>query len=1048
MQRLSRGGSWLLKHNSPAGLSSFAAGVFVLSWMHQAAARFGTSKQSITAFLTLSLLAYLLAQVLHSRFPATSNSRGRLLDIGLSLALAVGAIFSPTLLAGGWATAVAVSSQWPSGFEQLYALAAGASVSFLPMFVVAFWQCRRCADAASLSRRVLQIAGGASFAIFVLAPKWGVHATLLFAAICNVLLIVWNLKRLATATATATNNANNAINAINAISAISDSALEVPSLSIEASEPGRSADWVARIGVVFVCGFAFVCWQRYVDQLLLQGSWVTSVEWIALCGFAALGIRFGKSKRLRNVDFWAAAFGVLWLGLFGKAVDVALDVSSYVGNVGMAAAIRGTTIAVIVAPLGLAIGVQLASLGVGSPARRVAGPIFVFGVLTGTWLIATQPTAVFLIVISLTLIACGVCRVATIRPFAIELRRPGFVAAVVAAVIACCLIPAAFSRYEPQRSAKLLFDTGVFMANRYEKNADILEHLDEARCIATAESDNGTLTLWRMRGTQLQLRESGLPTSAVSTQSEICPSPTSETLRAIIPLTLAERPSRVVIVRSGTGTALRTSLLFPIEHIECIEPDKRAFEFVIDHVYGPAASSPLNDDRVRVHHCDPQLALATMVEPCDVVLLDAGQFCVGSAASEITREFLMTAAECLRQNGIAAMRFQYADFGPGAVKLFVETWNSVFAKAGAIETAPGEWLLFGSNGDRYLIPADLVQRLHKNHVRTALAQLGWDWATPLNLAVYTKADFEAAFEGSPTVVNTATNVRLTSWLPWEVMRWGSKYDEVIGRLGNHGQKLQTLVQDGDHKEVEHRMAELNLQRDIINDHPDSYWQYRNRVKSRLKESPRAELIQVKGEKPVHKLHHEDKNRLEYFTQLGKVAQMKKPDAESLLSVYRFAEPYDPLLTFFMHEEVAQLASRNREEVANVELPLRLYRVHFTSPQDRSIRNITKAIDILCDYPQCVDSPAIRADHLDALLQTLHQRWQNRGDVSPSSSPIVMTEIEMSISAAEKAFDVLEQSCDARQMTKESWTSRQKSLEKSLVRPLRTYRTMLLRHSGS
>ena len=1027
MQKLYRSGAWILTRTSRASLSSFAGGVFALSWAHQGISRFGASKVSITGLLGVALLAYFIAQVLHRRFPVAGRNRA-ISDIGISLTLSLAAIFSPVLLQLGWQTSMALTTQWPTPFQQFYILVAGTAVSFLPIFTVAAWQFLRNTKPNSPSKRLLQLAFGAAFAIFLIAPRWGIHTSLLFAAICNIAVIIQNLVSMASS------------------DGVDADSSEMNSAGITESTAPRIefSTLIARLGIVFVSGFAFVCWQRFLDQLMLQGSWVTALEWIVVLAVFAVGMRFGKSAKSENMDLFTAAIGVLLLALFPVAISVSLDTSSFVSFVPLIGLIRSLIVVVVLAPLGLVLGVQFAAIRSTSDLARFVPPVFLTGVVASTWLIATQPLVVFLCGCSLSFLLFGAARLASNGNFLSRIAK----LTIIVPLFVCAFIPLASQQYQPERSAKLLFDTGVFVANRYEKNSRVLEHLDEARCIASTETDSGTLSLWRLRGTQLQIRESGIPTSTVSTQRSICPSPSAESLRAIIPLALADRPNRIVMVRSGAGTTLNTSLLFPLEHIECIEPDQRAFEFIVDQVHGQAQRNPMTDDRVKVHHCDSQLALASMIDPCDVLMIDAGQLSVGSAASEITREFMLAAANCLTKDGVASMRFQYVDFGPGAVKVFVETWNSVFDKSGAIETAPGEWLLLGVNGERALLPDDFVQRLHKQHIRLALSELGWDWSTPLSLGFYTNDDFKDVFKNSPTVINTATNVRLTSWLPWEVIRWGSKYKEVMTRLGNHGQKLQRVVKDGDHKDVKHRMAELELQHNIIHDRPDSYWYYRNKVRSQLKEKPRSELVQVKGEKPKRKLHTEDRNRLKYFAQLGKVARLEKPNADSLLSMLDYGVPYDPLLTFFLHEEVAQFASRNRDEVADVELAFRLYRVNFTSPRDRSVRNITSAIEVLCDYPNTIASPVQRADHLDALLQILHQRWQNRGEVAPTSSPVVMNEIEMSIGAAEKAFKVLERSCEVRNMSAEAWSARKQAIEKSLVRPLRTYRTLLLRHSRS
>jgi len=83
--------------------------------------------------------------------------------------------------------------------------------------------------------------------------------------------------------------------------------------------------------------------------------------------------------------------------------------------------------------------------------------------------------------------------------------------------------------------------------------------------------------------------------------------------------------------------------------------------------------------------------------------------------------------------------------------------------------------------------------------------------------------------------------------------------------------------------------------------------------------------------------------------------------------------------------------------------------------------------------------------LDALLQTLHDRWHNRGETPPGSSKIVLNDIEQSVAAIDNAFSELASLNDARDYSPNQWQARKLALEKSLLRPLQAYRSTLMPH---
>jgi hypothetical protein len=440
------------------------------------------------------------------------------------------------------------------------------------------------------------------------------------------------------------------------------------------------------------------------------------------------------------------------------------------------------------------------------------------------------------------------------------------------------------------------------------------------------------------------------------------------------------------------------------------------------------------------------LKLRTSPGQADIIIASADQQGVPQAASTITTEFLQAASVALSEGGLYCQPLDYADFGPDALQIIVETWQSVFSEITAVEIAPGKLLLIATNSPAGLIRPGIIDRLQRPNVRFALAQTGWDWSTPLRLSVYTDEGLAAAF-GEPRgrISNVSTN-RLTCLLPWEVMRWGDKYTAIMAKLGPVAQTLQfTVGEDAYAPNVSHRLAELTEQQELIHEHPDEYWFYRRKVKERLTKTPQSELVQVKGEEPLHKLQENEKRRVDYFTALGAAAKQKSPSPDDLLTIEEFATPHDPLISLFLHQELAELATRNREENFATELQHRLHRIYFTASSDQAVRNVIASIEILCEYPEAISDDADRADQLDALLQTLHDRWHNRGEKSPASSKIVLNDIEQSVSAIDTAFAELAKLNNARGYSSEQWQARRLALEKSLLRPLQAYRTTLMPH---
>jgi hypothetical protein len=249
--------------------------------------------------------------------------------------------------------------------------------------------------------------------------------------------------------------------------------------------------------------------------------------------------------------------------------------------------------------------------------------------------------------------------------------------------------------------------------------------------------------------------------------------------------------------------------------------------------------------------------------------------------------------------------------------------------------------------------------------------------------------------------------------------------------------------DPDDPDLLRRLAEATGQRKLMANHPDEYWAYRKSVREQVTQRPRSVIVQVKGELPRQEIHKEDQRRLDYFRALGAAYKHKPHLASDIAKVETFAEPYDPLITYFLHQEVAELHSESADRNYAAELAHRVHSVYFAAPQDRSIRNVIEAIELLCDHAEAVSTPLERFDHLNAMLQMIKQRWAVRAGVNPNSTDIMLNDLDKSLAAVEKALKTMDELRADAAINAEDWQARRQFLETTVISPLRVYRRQLM-----
>ena len=804
--------------------------------------------------------------------------------------------------------------------------------------------------------------------------------------------------------------------------------------------------------------------QRLAHQLMPAAAYTIVIQWAALLLGAAWGMktarrRLAAGSSYRQIEaaacWWGAAvFAIVPLG-FPLLIDGMLLLNAHVASVWVLMAGRSLVAGLLVLPAGVCAGVLLSRMSGGYDGRGDDGPLpnanpwnapfgaFALGLLAAHLLIRGGVFAGAVI----TIASIALALLGSIRGAADLVARRAWRPRVATAG-ACALPVLVLFVHDPgssARAARLLFSTTVFMAKQAGLNPDLLTATDDARLVDMREGQHGTYTLWKVRGVQYQLRDGGIPKSVVSGDARTCPQYPPEIVQAVLPLVLHDRPARVLLLGLGGGTPLATILRFPVLEVTYAEDDPALLHLLRQHVWNGRANRPFDDPRVQALQLDPPLAVAGRQAAYDVIISNADQSALLPAAASFTAEFYANAARQLAPDGIFCQRFQALDFGAMPLAVMARTLRTAFQTVAFVEAGSGEYILLGTNSPHGLVRDQLVERLQAPQVGSVLAEAGWDWSILLNLNTYADAGLGEFASGQGASVNTAANAALAYRLPPEIIRWAPKQQEVQAELGPRATRFLAWKNvDGEDPDILRRLAEVSGQRNIITGSPDQYWAYRKTVREQITERPRSLIVPVKGD-VMQSVHPIDQRRLDYFAALGDALKHRPPRPDDIRHVAEFARPFDPLLSYFLHQEVAELYARLPARDFEAELPHRLHAIYFADGQDRSVRNVAAALELLSDQPEAVPDVIARWDHLNGLLQMMQLRWQNRGVVPPKSSRIVLNDIERSIAGVEAAFEALDEISREHTIPHAEWPTRRKYLERTLLRPLRTYRSQVLPH---
>lgn len=1036
------------------GIVGGVSGLVLMSAVCQFWLNAGTSLPAQTA-LVLTLLA---AVVVNARMPA--RWRVGLWPQAIRLfVLSAWPILLPSLMATSWSLIGA------SEFD-LSASVVGQCLGLTLLATLTLCAPMLCALSLSSSER------RASFGIS-LAATFALGGVLLATLIgpdgCGLLAAVVGLIAFVTLLVRGSRTVEQVINLPVPASSLSNGPLEA----------------LPHLAALLSIGTLWVISQRVCRQLIPDSFALMTFEWSVLVAGIAIGGWLSSGNRRRNVV--ACGIGLscwtwLCLAMFPLGVRLALWENSTISHVWLLQSLRLALAGMVLGPIALSCGVLLqrgrtvlsvtCALGSGMLA------IWLLPVL-GVWNLALLATCLLLVAAATEwpwmamLVGQPSVRTGSVPGQSVPGQRlsvsvsPGTNAhrlakartAVVSALVLLVLTAPTWVRYRPELAAKVLFDTSVFVAARAETPWEQLPVLDEGRAAIAVEGSRGTLTAWKFAGSRFLMRENGIPRGTFASNAQLAPRFLPDVLPTVLPLVTHERPQSILLLGLRAGEPLVAATGFPLQRIVGIEADRGVVKLArrLPLFFSPspfprsaeakdAASPHFADERVEIRVCDPVLAVKTMGESFDVILASADQPSLPQAANLFTVESLRSAAERLNDGGLFAIRFQHVDLGPRAVRAMAATMLAAFRDVAAVEMAPGELLFVGTQSERGFAREGFIDRWQRPQTRQLLASAGWDWCAPLRLPMLNHEAIEELAARPGGVANVASRSTWPFQLPTEVMRWENKLQLVQTELARHSRFLLAWGGEAaDNADVATRLSEWELSRAIIRRHQDEFWAYRRQVKDHMTGSPRAMIQQVSHTKTESGLHPDDDRRLRYFRTIGELAKNSSLTEADLDRLRRFETPFDPLVTPFLHQEVVELTARCADRNPANELRHRLAAIYFSTPADRSIRNVTDALQFLNATPDTIADKAERFDHVNALLQMLLARWTARGEFRPTSSRVALNDIERSIAAAETSFATLDTLAAEGVVAASDWNARKQFLERRLVRPLRTYRGQVLQH---
>ena len=218
-------------------------------------------------------------------------------------------------------------------------------------------------------------------------------------------------------------------------------------------------------------------------------------------------------------------------------------------------------------------------------------------------------------------------------------------------------------------------DRASFFERVKESHGEILMFKEGLTCTVTVFRTTAARTL-TVNGKPDASVPPGLPEPPVRhTKARPGDLPT-QVLVAQVPLLLAPRTDRVLVVGLGSGVTLGSVLTHPVKDVECVELEDAVVQ--ASRFFDDVSGSPLRDPRVRLVVNDARNHLLVTQERYDVIVSEPSNPWVAGAASLFTRDFFDLAARRLAPDGLFCQWLQLYETTPDDFSAILRSFAAVF----------------------------------------------------------------------------------------------------------------------------------------------------------------------------------------------------------------------------------------------------------------------------------------------------------------------------------------------------------------------------------
>lgn len=786
-------------------------------------------------------------------------------------------------------------------------------------------------------------------------------------------------------------------------------------------------------------GYSLEAANRVTEQLVLETLPLKLIGWagfllggIAGLSFSSRVIDTRRSVRLALGFIAAAATAVLVL--FPMWIRVGIWSSSSLSSMPAIIAAKGAIVAGILCPLGLAAG-----LLVGGTSRRSA-MICLLGIGYAAGTQAAGPLAAS----QLAVVSLCIGLLLTLWPLEnwkqlVRERRGNRLAGSLAT---CgCLIATAWgcvSWLNPARSAGVLFNGESFAAAGQGYDLLTIERASRTRWLKTIEGENGVWTLWRHHANQLVVRRNGVPSGQMSINTALGPQNFWSVVTAALPVVTHPRTDHVLCLGTPGLVEINTFLGFPIQSLTCVEADRDARSVIEYQASLTGSTSRLSDSRIEWVSATPmQFAASSPDRKFDVIVCPESTAIPMRSQPRLTREFYTRMSHHLSDVGIFCQRINVEDFGATPICDVMQGLQAAFSQASILTTTGSELLLLGSNSTEPLFDPSLISRLETPHMRHLCATVGGDWSVITQLACIPPHQVEQMLTNASRTPNSCGNARFLMTVGAETLRWGPKWKEKQNLFANRAELVlkEAKLKEADEQTVVRRLMDSQERTRILTQKADDEWSYRTVLRDALKSRPRTTIQRVNNE-IRQTLSADDKHRKEYLITLGKAAREPKPSLAAIEHIEAFAEPYDPLVTDFLHFEVANLMQRASESAPASEYRHWMHCITYAPEGDRSIRPVAAALTLLKQHPEIESDPTWRWDQFNLLLDVMRTRWSTRWQAG-TPSKYDEADLQHSIEAVNGALSAMNDLQSQAGLDRDAWKVQRRIWDDSLISPIRS-----------